>query len=121
MCGALGTREVLIEVDGERTAVTSTKSATRVEAAPRAPVVECRTTREAIIDLVDARMTLVDAVVSERVWLRGSVGDLLAFYDGLMAYLGGAVRCPSFPWLLNDFRAMRSGLLGAGEMHGTTF
>jgi hypothetical protein len=109
MCGALGTREVLIEVDGERTAVTSTKSAARVEAAPRAPVVECRTTRSAILDMVDARMTLVDAVLSERVWLCGGVEDLLAFHDGLMTYLGGAVRCPSFPWLLREFRAAASG------------
>jgi hypothetical protein len=81
----------------------------RVTAEARAPAVECRTTRRAILDLVDARTTLMAAVVADRVWLRGSVEDLLAFHDGLMVYLGGAVRSPSFPWLLRQFRAAAPG------------
>lgn len=105
VCRALGAREVLIEVDGERTPVVCTGSGLRVEKVSKAPVVECRTSRCAIVDLVDARMTLVEAVERERVWLCGTVDDLLAFHDGLMAYLGGAVRSPSFVGLLGEFRA----------------
>ncbi|WP_437564859.1 hypothetical protein [Sorangium sp. So ce542] len=104
MSRALAPREVLIEVDGERVGVACARGAVRVEGAARAPAVECRTTRRAILELIDARSTLLDAVVSDAVSLRGSVDDLLAFHDGLMIYLGGAVRSPSFPWLLKEFR-----------------
>jgi hypothetical protein len=104
VCRALGEREVLIEVDGEKTPVMATGSVLRVERSSRAPVVECRTSRRAIVDLVDGKMTLVEAVESELVWLSGTVDDLLAFHDGLMAYLGGAVRSPSFVGLLGEFR-----------------
>lgn len=105
MCQALAPREVLIEVDREPVAVVCASTSAQVVATPTAPVVECRTTREAILDLIDAKTTLLDAVTSERVWLRGSPEDLLAFHDGLMIYLGGAVRSPSFPALLRAFRA----------------
>jgi len=105
MCRALGTREVLIEVDGEVTVVVCEGEGVRLAATAVAPAVECRTTRAAILDLVDARTTLAGAVMDDQVWLRGSVEDLVAFHDGLMAYLGGAVRSPGFPWLLREFRA----------------
>lgn len=104
LCRVLGEREVLIEVDGEAAPILCTGHSMRVEQAPRAPMVECKTTREAILELVDAKATLVGAILADKVWLRGSVDDLLAFHDGLMAYLGGAVRSPSFPWLLQEFR-----------------
>jgi hypothetical protein len=108
LCRALSPRVVVITVDGEATGVSCEEAMLRVGAASEDPAVECRTTRGAILELVDARMTLVDAVCCDRVELRGSVEDLLAFHDGLMVYLGGAVRCPSFPWLLREFRATSS-------------
>lgn len=107
MCEALAPREVSITVDGEPARVVCTAGSVRVEPGAGAPAVECRTTREAILDLVAARTTLAEAVIGDRVWLRGSVDDLLAFHDGLMVYLGGAVRSPSFPGLLQEFRGYR--------------
>lgn len=104
LCAALSPREVSIEVDGEISAVFCSTTSLRVTQRPEAPVVECRTSRAAIVDLIDARLTLVQAVVEDRVWLRGDVDELLAFHDGLMIFLGGAVRSPSFPGLLREFR-----------------
>jgi hypothetical protein len=104
MCRVLAPREVLLSVDGEDVSVRCTERTAIVGARAAAPDVECRTTRAAILDLADASTSLVDAVMSDRVHLRGAVGDLLAFHDGLMAYLGGAVRSPSFPALLERFR-----------------
>jgi hypothetical protein len=108
MCAALGAREVLIEVDGEATTVVCDGEAARLVETGTAPAVRCRTTRAAILELVDAKATLAEAVTDERVWLQGSVDDLLAFHDGLMAYLGGAVRSPGFTWLLREFRGASS-------------
>jgi hypothetical protein len=118
LCRTLAPREVVIEVDGAATGLVCEADAVRVAPAMTAPAVECRTTREAILDLVDARMTLVEGVMSERVWLRGSVADLLAFHDGLLIYLGGAVRSPSFPWLLREFRSARLDSTRWNEMPG---
>jgi hypothetical protein len=105
LCRVLGGREVLIEVDGERAPVLCDGRRVTVIEAPRSPVVECRTTRRAILDLIEGRMRLDEAVTSERVWLRGGVEDLIAFHDGLMVYLGGAVRSVSFVGLLAELRA----------------
>jgi hypothetical protein len=50
-------------------------------------------------------VSLLDAVLEERIVMLGSVPDICAFHDGLMAYLHGAVRCRSFPELLRRYRA----------------
>ena len=114
MSRALGRRTVTIEVDGEPCGVLCDGASVRLAGlATIQPDVECRTTRRAIHDLVDARTTLAEAVVEDRVFLRGDVDDLLAFHDGLMGYLGGAVRSPGFVWLLREFRAASMGEEGA--------
>jgi hypothetical protein len=104
MCETLEGRHVSIELDGQLAVVACSAGTARVTQNGSQSVVECRTTRTAVIALADARTTLTEAVVSEQVWLRGCVEDLLAFHDGLMVYLGGAVRSPSFPGLLREFR-----------------
>jgi hypothetical protein len=54
--------------------------------------------------LIDARLTLLDAVLSDALAMTGAPDDLLAFHDGLIAYVHGAVRAPSFPALLSAYR-----------------
>ena len=66
--------------------------------------VTVRTTPRAILALVDGEETLLDAVVAGRLDACGAVDALTAAHDGLMIFLEGAVRCPSFPGLMRDFR-----------------
>jgi len=116
MCRTLAPRAVRIALDGEVVTVACTpERATLLDAsdapdvldaldAADAPDVEVRTSRAAIVALIDARSTLVESVLADRVELRGKLDDLVAFHDGLVVYLHGAVRAPSFPALLLLFR-----------------
>jgi hypothetical protein len=62
--------------------------------------------REVILDLVEGRLSLAEAVLQERLRPRGGPADLGHFFDALTAYLEGAVRAPGFPRL---YRAYRRG------------
>lgn len=108
MADALGPRDVLLAISGETVAVTTRGGEVTAHAAPPegfAPRVVLATERATVLQLADAERTIVDAVVSGEVTLRGDVDDLVAFHDGLMAFLHGAVRSPSFPALLDEYRA----------------
>lgn len=110
MGAALGERVVHLVVDGELAAVRWRDGAARVResADPEAPpTVTLRTSRGVVLALADGDDTLLDAVLSGRVVLRGAARDLAAFHAALMAFLQGAVRAPSFTATLEDFRAWR--------------
>jgi hypothetical protein len=104
VCRVLDSRDVRVEVDRQSVAVGFARGEARLTRSSERRAVDVRTTRDAILALVDARETLLEAVLSERVAMTGSTHDLLAFYDGLMAYVHGAVRAPSFPALLRAYR-----------------
>jgi hypothetical protein len=57
-----------------------------------------------VLDLADAKLTLVDAVLSSRLDLLAEAKELALFYAATLTYLRGAVRCPSFPALLDRLR-----------------
>ena len=50
--------------------------------------------------------TVRDALLEDRLRVRGTTASLLRLTDGLAAYLHGAVRSPSFPALLHRFHAI---------------
>lgn len=104
-CRRLAPRLVAVNVGDE--SATLTFSRRRVDRVPalRQPDIEALTDVGTVLDVIDARATLMEAILNDRLFLRGSTEDLLAFHDGLMAYVHGAVRAPSFPWLLAEFRA----------------
>lgn len=105
MASALGAREVAITVDGEAAVVESDGVTVRLRDEPRAPSVTLRTSRREIVALAEAERSLVDSVLLGETVLRGRVEDLSAFHDGLLEFLRGAVRSPSFPALMDAFRA----------------
>jgi hypothetical protein len=104
MCRRLYPREVLLVVNAEPVGVRFERHSLCILSKPSAPSLEVRTDRRTILDLVDARCTLHEAVLADRLFLCGSTADLLAFHEGLMAYLHGAMRAPSFPNLLQRYR-----------------
>jgi hypothetical protein len=80
------------------------------------PTVQLHASRQTILDVIDARLTLYEAVLTDSIVLAGHIDDLVAFHDGLVTYIQGAIRCPSFPALLDHFRyALTSGLRCDGE------
>jgi len=104
MCRLLCPREVHLDVGGEGVSLRFDDDAAVFLEGPLCPAIHVRTSRAAILALVDARSTLIEAVMSDELSLVGTPVDLLRFHDGLMTYLHGAVRAPSFPDLLRRFR-----------------
>lgn len=62
---------------------------------------------ETILDMADARLTLTEAALAGRLDLFGQPAELARFYEVLLTYLRGAVRCPSFPHLLDHLRQVK--------------
>jgi hypothetical protein len=104
MCGQLAPRRVRLMIDGESVTLAFDPSGARVLPVAQNPTAELVTSRRTILDVLDARLTLAEAVLSDAIVLKGRVDDLAAFHDGLMTYVRGAVRCPTFPRLLDRFR-----------------
>jgi hypothetical protein len=107
MCRRLASRGVGLRVDDECVAVLFTRDEARIVADASPCAVDVRTSRTAVLRVIDARDTLMSAVLADRLVLRGAPRDVLAFHDGLMAYVHGAVRARSFPGLLRQFRQRR--------------
>lgn len=104
----VGEREVLCRVDDDAIVIVGDRRRLRLRREAKDPAVSVLTTKRVIADVALARITLEDALWEDRIVLRGSLGDLVAFHDALLAYLGGAVRCPSFPDLLDEYLKPRS-------------
>lgn len=105
MCRQLAPRAVRLCVGDETIPLVFAPAEVRTVTAIKRPQIEVVTSRAAILAVIDAASTLLQAVLDDRLALRGAPEDLLAFHDGLMAYVHGAVRAPSFPALLRAFRA----------------
>jgi hypothetical protein len=67
--------------------------------------VRVRTSRTAILDLIDAKVGLDEAVEAGAVSVCGCLDDVQRAHDTLLAYLHGAVRAASVPTLLSELRA----------------
>lgn len=104
LCATLAPRQVRLQVGAEDIGLEFAADRVRFVACGPAPAVELRTTRAVILDLVDARTALVEAVLDDRLGFRGALPELACFHDGLMLYLHGAMRAPSFPGLLRRYR-----------------
>jgi hypothetical protein len=105
LCRRLEGRTVAIRVDGEAVAVRFDAIRADVLGSHPSAEIEVSTTRAAILDVLAGDLNLLDAVLADRLVLRGAPAALLAFHDGLLLYVHGAVRAPSFPSLLRRFRA----------------
>lgn len=104
LCACLAPRELRLEVDGEGLGLRCGGDEIRLVEPPGAPAALARTDRVTILDLVGARLSLLDALLEERLVIKGAIGDVIAFHDGLLIYLHGAVRDPAFPALLRELR-----------------
>ena len=63
-----------------------------------------QTSRQTILDVLDGKESLVSAIQSHQLDVRTDIAVMAILHDGLLAYVHGAVRCPSFPAILERFR-----------------
>lgn len=105
MCELLAPRRVVLNVDRESVALAFSRRQARFVEIPETAEVHVATTSRAVLRVIDAQNDLMAAVLADELHVRGELDDLVAFHDGLLAYVHGAVRAPSFPQLLREYRA----------------
>jgi hypothetical protein len=109
LCAALDGMVLAMRIDGEGVAVGFSPLPCVTSGARRNADVKVRSSRRAILDVIDGNVTLENAVLEDRIVLLGSVPALVRFHDGLRVYLNGAVRAPGFAGLLDEYVAAGRG------------
>ena len=106
MCAELHGDAVAIRVDDESVVVTCDGAAMHTQDTGMTDGVsaEIRTSRKAILHVLNGHVTLTDAVLADAVGVRASLEALVRLNRGLALYVHGAVRAPSFPELLERFQ-----------------
>lgn len=99
LCIVEGGRRFAVQCETDRLVTGTVNGDTAVVTA-----VECAT----ILALVDGELPLEQAIREDRLFVRGGIRDVAAAFDALSIYLRGAIRCPSFPALLNAYRSAAS-------------
>jgi hypothetical protein len=59
--------------------------------------------REVTLDLIAGRLTLEDAIMSERLRIFGAADKINVFYDALLIYIEGMIRAPRSGALLKRY------------------
>lgn len=91
----LGDRTLALLLDEERLGIED-----GAVSEPRDPAsVEIRTTAYALEAILNGRLAIVDALVTQELELRGRADDLICLSYAMTIFLQGAVRCASMPML----------------------
>jgi hypothetical protein len=105
MLEALGPLVVEVDVDGEVFSLSGGRRLDVTDGSAATAGARIGSSRAAILDLLDARLGLDEAVQAGVVSVHGSLDDILRAHDTLLAYVHAAVRAPSHPELLDALRA----------------
>jgi hypothetical protein len=101
---AMGSMRVRLVADGVARIVRFDFPDWRIYAEVSEADLEVALDREIIMDLIDGRLTMEDAIYQERLRVRGSVETIERFHGVLMIYLEGLIRTPEAPVLLESYR-----------------
>jgi hypothetical protein len=101
----LGPMLVQVDVDGESFSLSGGQRLKVADETLTGPSARINTSRAAILDVLDARVGLEEAVQAGTVRVQGSLDDILRAHDTLRAYVHAAIRARSQPGLLSALRA----------------
>lgn len=102
LCGALAALPINLDIDREAFSVRVADGKPTLDAPIEPPRVTVRTDLDTAHALLDAQLTILEAVRAGRLDLRGRASDLAVAAEALSAFLHGLVRCPSGGALLRD-------------------
>jgi hypothetical protein len=105
LAAELGPMVVELNVDGEVFTLRGGDRLRVSDGAADTAATRIVTSRVTILDVLDARVQLSEAVEAGRVSVRGSLDDVQRAHDSLRAYVHAAVRASSQPALLSELRA----------------
>jgi len=72
------------------------------------PEVRAETSRQTILDAIDARVTIEEAIRDGSLFISGPKDYVVRCHSALLTFVRGAIRSPSFPALLQEFRRFRA-------------
>lgn len=104
MCDRLDGYRVGIRVDDEQFVAEFADGRARVLQNVESSYVQIATSRAAILAVLDGEVSLLNSVLGDEVQAKASLDDLITVNSGLAMYVKGAVRCPSFPALVERLR-----------------
>jgi hypothetical protein len=104
LAAKLGTMTVDLGVDGEVFSLRGGHRLAVCDGAAEMADVRIATSRETILDLLDARVGLGEAVEAGTVSVFGSLDNVQRGHDALLAYVHAAVRASTQPVLLAELR-----------------
>lgn len=100
----LGPLVVELQVDDERFWLKGGRRIEVCDGAPGTPGARISASRDAVLAVLDAAVSLEQAVEAGMVEVRGALDEILRAHDTLLAYVHAAVRAPSQPGLLTALR-----------------
>ena len=103
---SLGPLAVQLDVDGELFCLRGGRRLEVTDGESGTAGARIAASRDAVLDVLDARVGLADAVQAGAVRVHGALDDILRAHDTLLAYVHAAVRAPSQPALLDAFRGI---------------
>jgi len=101
----LGTMVVELDVDGEVFSLSGDHRLAVEDGPAQTAGVRIVTSRVTILDLLDARVGLGEAVEAGTVSVHGPLDNVQRVHDSLLAYVHAAVRASTQPGLLAELRA----------------
>jgi hypothetical protein len=101
----LGPLVVALGVDHELFSLSGGHALQVVDGSASTASVRINTSRSTILDVLDAKVGLAEAVETGTVSVQGRLDDVQRVHDTLLAYVHAAVRAPSQPGLLSALRA----------------
>jgi hypothetical protein len=106
MAACLEGLAVGLRVDEEHFAASFHQARARVAPATGREPVLVTTRRRTILAVLEARLSLAEAVLADEVQVVGPLETLLRLHEGLRLYVHGAVRSPGFARLLERLREL---------------
>jgi hypothetical protein len=104
ICANVAGRTISIDVDGKQVFLDCKVLGVQFPEGIENPDVRIATSRRTILDAIDARVTIEEAIRDGRLFARGRQDYITNCHTALLFFVRGAVRSPSFPALLQEFR-----------------
>jgi hypothetical protein len=104
---ALGPLVVALDVDGETFSLSGGRTLVVTDGVTDTARVRIVTSRSTILDVLDAKVGLQEAVEAGTIGVHGSLDDVLRVHDTLHTYVHAAVRAPTQAALVDAMRAGR--------------
>jgi hypothetical protein len=104
LTAAMGSMRARLVADGVARIILFDPPDWKIYAGPSEADLEVAFDRQIIMDLIDGRLTMEDAIYQERLRMRGSVETIERFHGALLIYLEGLIRTPGAAVMLESYR-----------------